>query len=792
MKPGGMTLLLLGCTAHAVAADNCTIIVSTSGAQGTVSSPEAARTLRRSVAFRARCGSTATILLEGGATFYVTAPPLRLDARDTDTVWTSIGDTSARLSAGTPVADSCWQQGALNLSWRCAIGRGRSFRSVTLGGRRLRQARWPDYDSVRPFTGGWLFVNSSRYDGNGTFTIGVATATLPPFARTPGWAGATISIFPTRSWINLVGVSIRPVAAAAAATAEERDPSLRHFVVQCPSPSHMCSNTSNSASFGPGNRFFFEGDRAALSAGEWVYDPAAGDLLLGSHDSPLGVVIPLSSAVVVLDATSPPTPPSGACHFNDMVRGASPGSSLARLPTTNMSFGGCQQACCARDGCLAVNFAPGADCYLLDRTFEGEFRKGSRQLADRIAPPPPSRPSDVSFRSLAFVDTDFTFNGYQEGFSHEASDPGMPRDAALVIASSDRVTVSECTFQELSGGGIHITNASAGVIVSRCRFENLGQTGVAISGGADSQPRNLSITHNTFEQLGLVLASAAGIVASSASFSNFSDNNITGTPRWGIAIRSDGTAIARGNRVERNRLFDLARSTRDLGGLSFIGAGHTGTVVRHNCVKRVIGMDTDTRGAFNRPYFTWGVYLDNFSSNFTVDSNVLSGNVLGAVFVHGGNGNTITNNVAHNTSNASMPPDGHYGHCAGSQGLLLGQMRGADAPAYNVWAHNIVLADTATRMSVVALTQQLNWSLFTRGLVVEGNTYWSRFLDLTSEAALTPLGGWDAWQAAGWDRHGSIADPLFVGAELGDFRLRPTSPALKAGFVPLPAGVDQC
>jgi len=48
---------------------------------------------------------------------------------------------------------------------------------------------------------------------------------------------------------------------------------------------------------------------------------------------------------------------------------------------------------------------------------------------------------------------------------------------------------------------------------------------------------------------------------------------------------------------------------------------------------------------------------------------------------------------------------------------------------------------------------------------------------------------WTAWQEMGLDAHSVVADPRFVDAANGDYRLQPDSPALKLGFQPIP--VDQ-
>jgi hypothetical protein len=38
------------------------------------------------------------------------------------------------------------------------------------------------------------------------------------------------------------------------------------------------------------------------------------------------------------------------------------------------------------------------------------------------------------------------------------------------------------------------------------------------------------------------------------------------------------------------------------------------------------------------------------------------------------------------------------------------------------------------------------------------------------------------WQALGYDKHSHYADPMFVDARNGDYRLKPESPALKLGL----------
>ncbi len=59
------------------------------------------------------------------------------------------------------------------------------------------------------------------------------------------------------------------------------------------------------------------------------------------------------------------------------------------------------------------------------------------------------------------------------------------------------------------------------------------------------------------------------------------------------------------------------------------------------------------------------------------------------------------------------------------------------------------------------------------------------WIDEASLHAVDMSDEWASWQAAGFDTHSVLADPLFVDAEKGDYRLRPGSPAFKLGFRPI-------
>lgn len=778
----------------------CNIFVSPDGNDGhagtadaPLRSPEAAIALRRQTAATIPCA-----LRFNAGTYHIHSPPLVLGQADSNTTW--LGERRQTvLSAGLPLGDECWVATATRGVYSCQLPQMvPSFRVITVGGERKQQARFPDFVPAQPYTGGWMNVNSSRYIGNNSFIVGLHAQSLPISARSSTWRGAKLHIFPTRSWMNLVEVSISMVP-----TSVESVAGIRHFLVQCP-PGGLCTNTSNSGHIGPGNRFFVYGDRTLLSPDEWYHDERTGQLFYHSAcaTAPTSVAVPRTATVMKIGSG---LQSAATCRFSKPIGGRSPGSAVAVL-SGPMSLDTCMSHCCGDMRCLAIE-NNAEKCYLFGRqyevpSFENQSQSNASIVADVLHRDGLTlSTNNIVLSGMSFADTDFTYYGYQKGWGLTDDASGMPRDAAVVVDAAERVQIVGSQFEQLGGGGVHITGGSRYIDVLGSSFYHLGQSGVVLSGNGTTQPSYCTVQNNTAKHIGEILASAAGIMTSTASFSNFSDNTISYTSRWGIALRggymygsSSAPAESYGNRIERNYLSHLAQCTRDLGGLSFIGQGHAETVVRANCVHDVVGMDVDDKGQILRPFYTWSVYLDNYASSFTIDSNILNGNVLGGVFIHGGNDNTIVNNVMINSSNASMPA----GMTSGSQGLLMGDM--GPRLANNTVERNIFVSDYSnSHVAMVAFSghhiHDRDFANLTRGTTFDHNLYYSTGSGAANWGLWTqptPLGTFKEWRAQGYDVNSLNTNPMFQDASSGDFALQAGSPAIAMGFVPLPPGLDWC
>jgi hypothetical protein len=418
----------------------------------------------------------------------------------------------------------------------------------------------------------------------------------------------------------------------------------------------------------------------------------------------------------------------------------------------------------------------------------------------------PVHPSVVQFESktmgamtnITFTDADFVASGVQTGFNDKITDKGCPHDGAVLISNSSNISLHECGFAGLGGGGVIVGNSSAHISVLDSNFSSMGQSGVMFVGNDTTQPHDSLVSGNTMVGIGTMLASAGGVVISSGRRITVAHNNISECSRWGVAVRSNGNAGSEFNVVEGNRIVKTGLLTADFGAISFIdhdGGRAQGNVVRGNCVRDVRGQRDQAFHGNDAGLLLsfWGraLYLDDRTSNVEISHNVFADTSHSAIFFHSGSNNTAFNNVIVNsTLNRGSTP--------GPQLLFKHITHGAPKPPMkdNVLFRNVIWTprDSAEprpgEVPIMEGSSQGAESVAAGG-GTHSNWYYRRGAPIAKDTAtLFFHNTWSQWANEKTGRgNGSHInkDPQFEDAEGGNWNLADGSPLKAAiGWADLP------
>ncbi|RYG55930.1 MAG: hypothetical protein EON56_04950 [Alphaproteobacteria bacterium] len=233
----------------------------------------------------------------------------------------------------------------------------------------------------------------------------------------------------------------------------------------------------------------------------------------------------------------------------------------------------------------------------------------------------------------------------------------------------------------------------------------------------------------------------------------------------------DANSYSHNNLVAYNEIVDTNLETNDTGAIETLGRDQqdSGNRIEYNLIRNVVGLRVNSEGVFQSPYFTWGIYLDDYSSGTTVRGNIVDGTVVGGICIHSGKNNVVENNVLLN----------------GAEMNIRLQPRGDDTMRNNTFRRNIVAYKNPN--SILWYSYSDTWKRDILG-EVDNNLYWNTAgLDLaTTPKAITPAGTWTQWQGLGLDQNSLVADPQFVDLDGGDYHLKASSPAFKLGFQAIP------
>ena len=361
------------------------------------------------------------------------------------------------------------------------------------------------------------------------------------------------------------------------------------------------------------------------------------------------------------------------------------------------------------------------------------------------------------------------------------------RATLVQMTAAAHCTLAACTLTNCGSTAVCMRSGSHHNRIAGCDITHVGGTAILLDDVRDwtHQPEG-HLAYNVIDNNHVADVGEGGdawgaIRLSPSCGGNASHHNVIShnlvhdTPRQGISFNGMG------NVVEYNHVHHTNQEQSDTGA---IGMGsrdiyERGSSVRYNYVHDTGGYNMLKPGVWEYPHYCWGVYLDDYTSGVHVYGNLIVNTYRGGVMVHGGQDNVIENNVI---------IDGHAQQVQYSPIDSLTSGRTVGHPDTDMW----LMTGNRCIGNIFAYSEpKAGWAAGKKWEQIlaesDRNVVWHDGSPVTMNMpGVTDDDYWGAWQKLGFDAHSVIADPQFVDPERGDYRLRPTSPALALGFKQLP------
>ena len=354
--------------------------------------------------------------------------------------------------------------------------------------------------------------------------------------------------------------------------------------------------------------------------------------------------------------------------------------------------------------------------------------QGDRQKANYV--------ENLYFEGLTFTDTNYNL----------ANDYYSPEDAAIWLSATRWCVIKECSFIRLGGHGVRLEYSSYENQIIYNTMTQLGQGGVVLLGNNKTQPFRNIIAANNIQNCGKVYKHVAGVYVATGSENYIAHNLIRRMPRYGISLKSfSGDRYSHNNTIEFNEIIDTNLETSDTGAIETLGRDKqaSGNIIRFNFIRNAVGMGTTEQGRIVSPYYTWGIYLDDYSSGTIVYGNIVVGTVLGAVMIHGGKDNLVANNIFVRGLENQIQLSPKEKFTAGN--VICRNIFIYQEPKATLWNSNENWRRDCLKNSDL-------------------NLYWhTGDLNLAkTNKDITPEGNFTQWQAAGFDLHSLITEPPLI------------------------------
>lgn len=375
----------------------------------------------------------------------------------------------------------------------------------------------------------------------------------------------------------------------------------------------------------------------------------------------------------------------------------------------------------------------------------------------------------IELEGLTFTHTNSTYMKTDEPLLR--SDWTIYRGGTVLFTNAENCTISKSHFINLGGNGVFVNKYNLNIRIESNHFEQVGASAVAFVGNPDAvrspsfqyyeytplnkldrepgpktddYPSQCVVNDNLIHNIGRIEKQVAGVQISMAMDITISHNSIYNVPRAGINI-SEGTWG--GHIIEYNDVFDTVLETGDHGSFNSWGRDRFWHPNRDSLNHRtstepnLVTIDpihtTIIRNNRFRCDHGWDIDLDDGSSNYHIYNNLC---LNGGIKLREGFNRTVENNIMVNNS--------FHPHVWFDE-------------SHDIFRRNIVTTNYKP-IIVPKWGDEVDYNL------------------LPDSAALMES------HNKGIDINSLYGNPEFINPELGDFRVKESSLALKLGFKNFP------
>lgn len=260
---------------------------------------------------------------------------------------------------------------------------------------------------------------------------------------------------------------------------------------------------------------------------------------------------------------------------------------------------------------------------------------------------------NITGSGISFKNLHFKYSGCvlpDKGFDPQQA--AAAYQAAIQADNASNLTFDGCSFEHFGYNVMWFRNNVHHVIVSNCLFSDMGM-GAVKSGNytAVSDPSQLTsdikITNNIIKTGGRLNPAAPGITSFNISDLTISNNDISDMFYSGISTGwtwGFKTTLNKNITISNNVIHEIGQGVMDdLGGIYTLGLNANSSIT-HNVVYDILCYR----------YGGWGIYLDQGSSDFTIQNNIVYNTNSGGFFLSQGRDNKVHNNIFANGRSYQM------------------------------------------------------------------------------------------------------------------------------------------